>query len=127
MADALGEFDGDPSAEETADDGLAAGEEESSPGELGEGDLFEEAEDAGSEHGSDGGCGDDDPAAVVGEEVAGAIAGLAIEEIAGEVAEGFEESVEGGMRSEVHAVRSVADAELLSSLLREGHSGFFAG
>ena len=107
VADALGEFDGDPSAEEAADDGLAAGEEEGSPGELGERDLFEEAEDAGAEHGSDGGGGDDNPAAVVGEEVAGAVAGLAIEEIAGEVAEGFEESVEGGMRSEVQGAVSL--------------------
>ena len=74
VADALGEFDGDPSPEKTTDDGLAAGKDERSPSDLANRNLFEEAEDAAAEHGSYCGGGDDEPALFVGEEVSGLLA-----------------------------------------------------
>ena len=97
VADALGEFDGDPSTEQTSDDGLAAGQEEGAPGDLAEGNLFEEAEDSATEHRSDGGRGDDDPALFVWEEVSGSQSGAAIGLVADDVGEDLEERVERGM------------------------------
>ena len=82
MVEALGDFDGDPAAEKSADDGLAAGKEEVSPCELGEGICFEQAEEAGAEEGSDGCGGDDEPAMIVGEKVAGVVARAPIDGIA---------------------------------------------
>jgi hypothetical protein len=44
VLETLGDFDCDPAAKKSADDGLAARKEEVSPSELREGDFFEETE-----------------------------------------------------------------------------------
>ena len=87
VADALGEFDGDPAAEEPPDDGLAAGLEEGAPGDGEARSLLEDAEDAGAEEGSDCSGGDDDPALLVGKEVPGPGPAAAVELVADGVGE----------------------------------------
>ncbi len=96
----LGDLDGKPTAEQAADDGLAAGQQKSAPGELRERYLFEQAERAGAEQRSDGRGGDDDPAMVVVYDIAGAAAETPVEEIAGDIAEGFKYGVQLRMRCE---------------------------
>jgi hypothetical protein len=98
-ADALDKFDGDPAAEESADDGLAAGGEEGAPGDVGNGRLVEDAEDAAAEEGADGRSGDDEPALFVGEDVSGAGAGAAVEGVSGGVPERLKDGMERGMRA----------------------------
>jgi hypothetical protein len=96
-ANALGDFNRDPSAEESADDGFASGLEEGSPGDGEARGLLEDAEDSGAKERADGSSRDDDPTLLVGEEVSGSPAGAAVELIAGGVGEDFEESVKCGM------------------------------
>ncbi len=93
----LDELDGEPAAEQAADDGLAAGVQQLRPVEAEFGGLFEQAEEARAEEGADGGGGDDGPAAVVGEGVAALGALAAVDGEAGRVAEGLKERVERGM------------------------------
>jgi hypothetical protein len=102
MLEALGEFDCDPAAEKSTDDGLAAGEEEVFPGELRERNGFEETEEARAEQRSDGCGGDDKPAMIVGEKVAGAATRAPIDGVADGIREGFEDRVEPGVGSEDH-------------------------
>jgi hypothetical protein len=68
VLEALDELDGEPATEKSANDGLAAGQEEVSPSELREGDDFEKTEEARAEQGTDGCGSDDEPTTIVGEE-----------------------------------------------------------
>lgn len=121
-ANALGDFNRDPSAEETADDGFAAGLKKSVPCDGEARGLLEDAEDSGAEESSDGCSGDDDPTLLVGEEVSGSPAGAAVELIAGGVGEDFEESVERGMGGKGQDLERKAPTECIGSILVFGMS-----
>ncbi len=97
----LGDFDGEPSAEQTADDGLAAGGgEERSPVPAEAGSLLEEAEDACADECAEGGGGDEEPAVLVVEEVAAAGALAFVEGVSGGVGERLEDGMQAGVGSE---------------------------
>lgn len=99
---AFGNFDGDPAAEKSTNDCLAARKEEVSPSYLREGNLFKKAEKARAEKSSDGCGSDDEPAMIVGEKIAATVPRPSIDGIAYCVGEGLEDGVETGVRSEGH-------------------------
>ncbi len=91
---ALGEFDGEESEDESADDGFAAdqvgGVVEIVPGEL---RVFEPEEELGAERASGDGCGDYGPAERSGEGIGKAAAEFEIDGGGDDVGEGFEKQM----------------------------------
>jgi hypothetical protein len=111
----LDELDGEPAAEQAADDGLAAGLQQLGPVQAEFRGLFEETEEARADEGADGRGGDDGPAAVVGEGVAALGALMAVDGKAGRVAEGLKEGVERGMEEGRQVRASVSGSTAASS------------
>ncbi len=56
-----------------------------------DGNLFEQTEKAGAKEGADGCCSDNEPAIIVGKEVAAAVTRPLVDRIAYQVGEGFED------------------------------------
>src|SRR6185437_2041920 len=98
------EFDGEPPAEQSADDGLAAaGEgEDLMPVESTDRRVLEQPEDAAAEECADGSGRDDCPTALVAQGVAGTCALVAIESVPTGVAEGLEDWMKGRLRQQRH-------------------------
>jgi len=57
--EALGDFNGDPAAEKSADNSLTAGQKEVSPSDLRDRNLFKDTEEARAEEASNGGSSND--------------------------------------------------------------------
>ena len=105
--EALHDFHGQPAAQQAADDGLAAGDEELVPVPAVARGLLQQAENAAAGERADGDCGDDEPAALVGERVALTAAHMPVDEVAADVSEDLEDGVQRGMEDTRQALVSV--------------------
>ncbi len=104
--DAFGKFDRQPTTEKSADDCLAAREGEIAPRQLRYRHLFEEAKQARADESANGCSSNDEPAMIVRQVIAAAVARLPVDCMAHRVGEGLEERVKSRVRMDCH-VRSI--------------------
>lgn len=105
--DCLGDLDGEPAAQQAADDRLASGKQQIAPVEAGDRNVFQQTEDAAAEERSDSGRRDDQPAAVVPQRIAFCLARSPVEGEAADIAEGLKDGVQLGMEERKQAAASL--------------------